>query len=70
MASRHSNLGSVLRQFGDLASARPDYERALEIGQAALGHDHRDVSIIRGNLDYLDYVRQHVAVSSVEIPLR
>jgi tetratricopeptide (TPR) repeat protein len=37
MATRHNNLGLVLRELGDLPGARAEYERALEIGQAALG---------------------------------
>jgi hypothetical protein len=35
MATRHSNLGTVLTDLGDLAGARTHHERAPEIGQAA-----------------------------------
>jgi Tetratricopeptide repeat len=37
MATQHYNLSEVLRQLGDLAGARSQLERALEIGQATLG---------------------------------
>jgi hypothetical protein len=36
MATRHSNLGTVLTDLGDLSSARIHHERAVEIGQATL----------------------------------
>jgi hypothetical protein len=37
MATLYSNLGLVLADLGDLASARTLFERALNIGQATLG---------------------------------
>jgi len=51
LGSRHSQLGSVLRQLGDLAGARTHQERALEITQATLGPDHSNMAAIRDNLD-------------------
>jgi tetratricopeptide repeat protein len=47
----HFNLGTVLRQLGDLAAARTHHERALEIGQATLGPDHPDMATFRDNLN-------------------
>jgi hypothetical protein len=44
------NLGGVLRRLGDLQGARAQYERALAIGEAALGPDHATVATIRSNL--------------------
>jgi hypothetical protein len=38
-------------QLGDLAGARIERERALEIGQATLGPDRPDVAVLRDNLD-------------------
>ena len=38
--SRVNNLGSVLRDLGDLAGARAAFERALTIDEAAYGPDH------------------------------
>jgi hypothetical protein len=40
----------VLRDLGDLPGAREQYERALAISEAALGPDHPNVGIRRGNL--------------------
>ncbi|MGH9283211.1 MAG: tetratricopeptide repeat protein, partial [Acidimicrobiales bacterium] len=45
------NLGRVLRELGDLAGARAQLERALEISEAALGPDHPRVATLRGSLD-------------------
>ena len=42
-AIRRNNLGRVLRDLGDLAGARTQYERALQISEAALGPDHPDI---------------------------
>jgi hypothetical protein len=33
---RRNNLGKVLRELGDLAGARLEYERALQISERAL----------------------------------
>jgi hypothetical protein len=43
-----------LQAQGDLAGARPYYERALAIGEKALGPDHPTTQIFRGNLAVLD----------------
>ena len=40
----------MLRDLGDLAGARTQYELALRIGEAALGPDHPDVGTMRSNL--------------------
>lgn len=40
MATRHSNLRTVLVDLGDLVGACTHHERALEIGQATLRPDH------------------------------
>jgi tetratricopeptide (TPR) repeat protein len=61
MATRHNNLGVVLRQLGNLEDARIEYERALDIGRATVGFDHRSIVIARRNLD--EVLRQ-VAVGS------
>ena len=50
MAIDLSNLGSVLQARGDLAGARPYYERALSITEAALGPDHPTVAVTLSNL--------------------
>jgi tetratricopeptide (TPR) repeat protein len=50
IAWRRSNLGTVLRDLGDLAGARTQHERALAIGEAALGPDHPTVATYRNNL--------------------
>jgi tetratricopeptide (TPR) repeat protein len=47
---RRNNLGLVLKDLGDLAGARAQFERALAIGETALGPDHPRVAVIRGNL--------------------
>jgi hypothetical protein len=46
-------LGLVLAILGDLAGARTQLKRALEIGQATLGTDHPDRAIFRSNLDHV-----------------
>jgi Tetratricopeptide repeat len=51
VATWRHNLGSVLLDLGDLAGAKQLYERALAIGDAALGPDHPTVAIYRRNLD-------------------
>ena len=40
----------MLQALGDLAGARTQYERALQISEAALGPDHPDVGARRDNL--------------------
>jgi Flp pilus assembly protein TadD len=40
----------VLRAVGDLAGARAQLERALQISEAALGPDHPDIGVRRANL--------------------
>ena len=43
----------MLREPGDLAGARVQVQRALEIGEAALGPDHPTVAIWHSNLGKL-----------------
>ena len=52
MATRHSNLGTVLTALGDLSGARTHHERALEIGQATLRPNHPTMATFRDNLDH------------------
>ena len=40
----------MLQDLGDLTGARTQYERALQISEAALGPDHPDIGIRRNNL--------------------
>jgi hypothetical protein len=47
----HGNLGNVLADLGDLAAARTEYKRAVEIGQATFGSDHPNTAAFRDNLD-------------------
>lgn len=49
MAIRVSNLGSVLRDLGDLAGAKKCFERALHIGEAS-GPDHPSLATRLNNL--------------------
>jgi Tfp pilus assembly protein PilF len=49
----HSNLGYLLRKQGDLAGARPYYERALAIGEQALGPTHPTTATSLNNLGNL-----------------
>jgi hypothetical protein len=51
--------------LGDLAGARAEYERALEVGEATLAPDHPNLAILRRNLDS---VLQQLAVDSADIP--
>jgi hypothetical protein len=51
VAAWRNSLGGVLQDLGDPAGARAQYERALEIGEAALGPDHPTVATYRRNLD-------------------
>ena len=45
-----SNFGYYLRMSGDLAGARPYYERALAVLTTRLGPDHPNTRIVRDNL--------------------
>jgi tetratricopeptide (TPR) repeat protein len=51
--SRVNNLGSVLRDLGDLAGARAHLERALRIDEAAYGPNHPTVAFEGNNLGYV-----------------
>jgi hypothetical protein len=51
VATWGTNLGSVLQDLGELAGARVQLERVLEISEAALGPNHPTMATIRGNLD-------------------
>jgi Flp pilus assembly protein TadD len=46
----HSNLGPVLRQFGELSGARTELEQALQIGEATLGPNHPAMNPMHNNL--------------------
>jgi hypothetical protein len=46
-------LAVLLQAQGDLAAARPLYERALAIREKALGPDHPDTATVRRNLEGL-----------------
>ena len=50
MASIANNLGSVLKDQGDLEGARKCCERALAIDEKTLGPDHTRVAIRVNNL--------------------
>jgi hypothetical protein len=43
-AASLNNLANLLKAHGDLAGARPLYERALAIRETALGPDHSDTA--------------------------
>jgi hypothetical protein len=49
----HSNLGTVLCELGDLAGARTQLERALEITEATLGPNHPTMAALCDNLDHI-----------------
>jgi len=49
-----NNLGGLLDSMGDLAGARPYYERALAILEAKLGPDHPHTVTVRRNLEALE----------------
>jgi Tfp pilus assembly protein PilF len=49
-----NNLGYLLQAMGDLAGARPYYERALAILRQSLGEDHPHTVTVQNNLDSLD----------------
>jgi hypothetical protein len=42
----------VLVDLGDLAGARTQHERALEITEATVGPDHPTMATFRDNLDH------------------
>ena len=46
----HSNLGVVLHGLGDLAGARAELTRAVELGERVLGPDHPDLVLPHSNL--------------------
>ncbi len=48
-----SNLGYYLRMSGDLAGARPYYERALAVREHVLGPDHPQTASAVNNMGYL-----------------
>ena len=48
-----NNLASVLQALGDLAQARPLFERAMSISRKFLGDDHPKTQIFRRNLELL-----------------
>jgi tetratricopeptide (TPR) repeat protein len=52
-ATRLNNLGSLLQVQGDLAGARPYYERALAIAEAVLGLQHPYTATSLNNLGLL-----------------
>ena len=50
VAASLNNLGLLLKISGELAAARPLYERSLAIQKAVLGPDHPDVATGMTNL--------------------
>ncbi len=52
-AASLNNLGYLLQAQGDLAGARPYYERALAIRERVLGPEHPDTAGSLNNLGYL-----------------
>ena len=48
-----NNLASLLQEQGDLAAARPLFERALAICEKALGPEHPDTAMSLNNLAML-----------------
>ncbi len=46
-----NNLGSVLRDLGELTDARAAFERALKILQHFLGDDHPNTKTVQSNLN-------------------
>jgi len=52
-----NNLGMVLQDLGDLAGAKENYERALEIDEAAFGSDHPRVARDVNNLGSVLHAR-------------
>jgi hypothetical protein len=53
VATAHNNLGSVLKDQGDLAGARVCFERALGILDKFLPEGHPDIEWARGSLESL-----------------
>jgi CHAT domain-containing protein/tetratricopeptide (TPR) repeat protein len=53
LAARLNNLAILLHRSGNLTAARPLYERALRIREAALDPEHPDVAQSLGNLAVL-----------------
>jgi hypothetical protein len=62
-----NNLGSLLQAQGDLAGARPYYERALAICEDRLSTAHPMTRTIRANLAALDSVQQNREQQIAEI---
>jgi hypothetical protein len=54
-ATSLNNLALLLQAQGDLAGARPLYERALAIREKMLGLEHPDTAIVRNNLANLGW---------------
>jgi hypothetical protein len=52
MATRHSNLGTLLVDLVDLVGARTHHEHTLEIGQATRRPNHPTMATFRDNLDH------------------
>jgi CHAT domain-containing protein/tetratricopeptide (TPR) repeat protein len=52
-AASLNNLGALLQAMGDLAGARPHYERALAIHRRVLGEDHPDIAASLNHLGLL-----------------
>jgi tetratricopeptide (TPR) repeat protein len=50
VASDINNLGSVLKELGDLPGAKTAFERALRIGEKAFGPEHHEVALYVNNL--------------------
>ncbi|MEA3397248.1 MAG: tetratricopeptide repeat protein, partial [Chloroflexota bacterium] len=50
VATAHNNLGSVLKDLGDLAGARAAYERSLAIFERFLPPEHPKIQTVRDNL--------------------
>jgi len=53
-ATSLNNLGDLLQEQGDLAGARPYYERALRILMARLGPNHASTRAVQRNLADLE----------------
>jgi hypothetical protein len=52
-ATSLNNLAGLLYAQGDLAGARPLYERALAIREKVLGPEHPNTATVRNNLSIL-----------------
>jgi tetratricopeptide (TPR) repeat protein len=53
VATDVNNLGSVLKDLGDLQGAKEHFGRALAIFQKSLGEDHPSTAKVRNNLELL-----------------